>query len=144
MNLTRLVYYSQRNLSEDLNIQELIETSKHNNQHLNLTGMLHFNGDHFIQVIEGGRLEVSSVYHRIARDPRHSNIILLSFEGVRERMFPTWVMGLHQGMDSQTRAAFLRYFATDVVDPESVNVDGLLDVMQDLMATPPAKLAINI
>ena len=144
MNLTRLVYYSQRNPSEELSVDALIETCKRNNQRLNLTGMLHYNGDHFIQVIEGGRVEVSSLYHRIARDPRHTNIILLSCADVRERLFPTWTMGLHQGMDERTRTVFLRYFATDVVNPEVVNVDGLLDALQDLMIAPPSKLAITV
>ncbi|WP_281859634.1 BLUF domain-containing protein [Litoreibacter halocynthiae] len=144
MNLTRLVYYSQRNPSEDLDINALIETCKRNNPRQNLTGLLHYNGDHFIQVIEGGRVEVSALYHRIARDPRHSNIILLSCTDVRERMFPTWSMALHQGMDSQTRKVFLRYFATDMMNPEAVNVDTLLDVLQDLMMETPTKLTISV
>lgn len=144
MNLTRLVYYSQRNPSEDMDINALIETCKRNNPRLNLTGLLHYNGDHFLQVIEGGRVEVSALYHRIARDPRHSNIILLSCSDVRERMFPTWSMGLHQGMDAQTRSIFLRYFSTDVVNPETVNVDTLLDVLQDLMMETPQKLTISV
>ncbi|SFR33219.1 BLUF domain-containing protein [Litoreibacter janthinus] len=144
MNLTRLVYYSQRNPSEDLDIKALIETCKRNNPRLHLTGLLHYNGDHFIQVIEGGRVEVSALYHRISRDPRHSNIILLSCADVRERMFPTWSMALHQGMDEQTRRVFLRYFSTDVVSPETVNVDTLLDVLQDLMMETPTKLTISV
>ena len=134
MNLTRLVYYSQRNPSEKLDAQALIETCRRNNARLNLTGMLHYNGDHFIQVIEGGRVEVSALYHSIARDPRHSNIILLSCMDVRERLFPDWSMGLHQGMNDRTSAIFLRYFSTDVVNPETISVDSLLDVLQDLSA----------
>jgi len=144
MNLTRLVYYSQRNPSEDLDINGLIETCRRNNPRMNLTGLLHYNGDHFLQVIEGGRVEVSALYHRIARDPRHNNIILLACSDVRERMFSTWSMGLHQGMDEQTRAIFLRYFSTDVVNPETVNVDTLLDVLQDLLLETPTKLTISV
>lgn len=83
-------------------------------------------------MLEGGRVEVSALYHRIARDTRHSNIILMGCYDVRERMFPRWSMGLHQGMDDQTRAIYLRYFATDEVNPETVNVESLLDVLQDL------------
>jgi hypothetical protein len=144
MNLTRLVYYSQRNPSEDLDINSLIETCKRNNPPDHLTGFLHYNGDHFIQVIEGGRVEVSALYHRIARDPRHSNIILLSFGDERERMFPTWSMGLHQGMNENARRVFLRYFSTDRINPETVNVETLLDAMQDLMMETPTKLTISV
>ncbi|RLJ41101.1 FAD-dependent sensor of blue light [Litoreibacter meonggei] len=144
MNLTRLVYYSQRNPSEELDTKSLIETCKRNNARLHLTGLLHYNGDHFIQVIEGGRIDVSELYHRIARDPRHANIILLSCTDVRERMFPTWSMALHQGMNAQTRKAFLRYFSTDMVNPETVNVDTLLDALQDMMMETPTKLTISV
>lgn len=103
-----------------------------NNGRLNVSGLLHYDGDHFLQVIEGGRVEVSALYHRIARDTRHSNIIMLSCHDVQERMFPAWSMGLHQGMDTQTREIYLRYFATDDINPETVNVESLLDVLQDL------------
>ena len=132
MKLTRLVYYSQRNPSESLEIDKLIETCQRNNGRMNVSGLLHYNSDHFLQVLEGGRVEVSALYHRIARDTRHSNIILMGCYDVRERMFPRWSMGLHQGMDDQTRAIYLRYFATDEVNPETVNVESLLDVLQDL------------
>ncbi len=134
MNLTRLVYYSQRNPSERLDVAELLKTCQRNNARNNLTGMLHYNGDHFLQVLEGGRAEVSAIYHRIARDPRHSNIILIAASDVRERLFPSWSMGMHEGMSEQTRVIFLRYFASDQVNPETVNVDSLLDVLQDLSA----------
>lgn len=132
MNLVRLVYYSERNPSLNLELRDLIQTCHRNNARLGLTGLLHYNGDHFIQVLEGGRAEVSSLYHRIARDPRHVNIILLSAGDVRERFFPTWSMGLHEGMDDKTRDIFRRYFATETINPEAVNVDSLLDALQDL------------
>jgi hypothetical protein len=97
-----------------------------------VSGLLYYNGDHFLQVLEGERVEVSALYHRIARDTRYSNIILLSCQDVRERIFPAWSMGLHHGMDTQTREIYLRYFATDDVNPETVNVESLLAVLQDL------------
>ena len=132
MNLTRLVYYSQRNPSMSLEMRELMKTCHRNNALANVTGMLHYNGTSFLQVLEGGRAEVSAIYQRIAGDPRHINIILISCMDVRERMFPTWSMGLHEGMDDETRNIFLRYFATNDINPETVSVESLLDVLQDL------------
>ncbi|MEM9973938.1 MAG: BLUF domain-containing protein [Pseudomonadota bacterium] len=134
MILTRLVYYSQRNPSMSMNMQELMATCQRNNAPMNVTGILHFNGNYFLQVLEGGRAEVSSIYHRIAADPRHINIILISCQDVRERIFPTWSMGLHEGMDGETRDIFLRYFANNNVNPEAVSVDSLLDFLQDVSA----------
>ena len=132
MNLTRLVYYSQRNPSMSMEMRELMKTCHRNNSRVNVTGILHYNGNAFLQVLEGGRADVSAIYHRIAADPRHINIILISCSDVRERLFPTWSMGLHEGMDSETRDVFLRYFASNDINPETVNVESLLDVLQDL------------
>lgn len=143
MNLTRLVYYSQRNPSESLEINDLIGTCNRNNGRLNVSGLLHYNGDHFLQVLEGGRVEVSALYHRISRDSRHTNIILLGASDVRERMFAEWSMGLHQGMDDRTRQIYLRYFASDEINPEAVSVESLLDVLQDLAVELAPKVTID-
>lgn len=134
MNLTRLVYYSQRNPSISLNVEELLGICQRNNSAMNVTGILHYNGNYFLQVLEGGRAEVSSIYHRIAADPRHVNIILISCMDVRERIFPTWSMGLHEGMDAETRNIFLRYFPSSTVNPEAVSTESLLDFLQDVSA----------
>ncbi len=132
MNLTRLVYYSQRNPSMDLNMDELLQVCQRNNAPMNVTGMLHYNGNYFLQVLEGGRAEVSSIYHRIAADPRHVNIILISCQDVRERIFPTWSMALQEGLDGETREIFLRYFPSNAVNPEAISTESLLDFMQDV------------
>jgi hypothetical protein len=134
MNLCRLVYYSERNASAPIDMRALIATCHKNNSSRAVTGLLHYNGFYFIQVLEGSRAEVSSIYHRIANDPRHQNLILVSCSDVRERLFPTWSMGLHEGTGNRTREIFLRYFSKDQVDPETINVDSLLDVLQDVAA----------
>jgi hypothetical protein len=132
MKLTRLIYYSQRNPSMSLDLEELHTVAQRNNRPMNVTGILHFNGTYFLQVLEGGRAEVSSIYHRIAADPRHINIILISCSDVRERIFPTWSMGLHEGMDNSTRDIFLRYFPNNSINPEAINAESLLDFLQDV------------
>ncbi len=132
MNLTRLIYYSQRNPSLNIDMHELLGICQRNNSAINVTGMLHYNGNYFLQVLEGGRAEVSSVYHRITTDARHTNIILISCEDVRERVFSNWSMSLHEGLEGETRDIFLRYFPGSVVNPESVRAESLLDFMQDV------------
>lgn len=148
MNLTRLVYYSQSNPSEKLDVSTLVGAYRSNNKRANITGMLHHNGDYFVQVIEGGRVDVSALYQRVAHDARHSNLILLSYTNARERLFPTYPMRLHQGMNEQTRAVFLRYFASEIINPETVDVDCLLDALQDLAlevdAPGQTKLTISV
>lgn len=134
MNICRLVYYSERNPMQPMDLRALIATCHKNNSARSITGLLHHNGTYFIQVLEGARADISATYHRIANDPRHTNPIILSVSDVRERLFPTWSMGLHEGMTDRTREIFLRYFSKELIDPDSVNVDSLLDVLQDISA----------
>jgi hypothetical protein len=134
MNLTRVIYYSERNASVALDVRQLLATCHKNNSRDGLTGFLHYNGFYFMQVLEGGRAPVSATYHRIASDPRHNNIVLINCQDVRERLFPTWSMGLHEGMTDRTKEIFTRYFASNKVDPETINADSLLDVLQDIAA----------
>ena len=132
MNLSRLVYHSQRNRSVALDTKQLIGTAQRCNLRDSLTGMLHFDGQSFIQVLEGGRAELSATFLRIAQDPRHTNLILISCTEVRERLFPSWSMGLHENSDQRVKDTYMRYFAGAKIDPKQVNVDSLLDVLQDL------------
>lgn len=134
MNLCRLVYCSERNASSALDVKDLIRASRKNNGKDTITGILHYNGHYFIQVLEGGRAQLSSTYHRIINDPRHHNIQLISFTDVRERLFSRWSMGLHEDVSERTREIFLRYFPFEQIDPTTVNVDSLLDVLQDMAA----------
>jgi hypothetical protein len=132
MNLSRIIYYSERNAAVSMDLRQLLATSHKNNARDDITGFLHFNGFYFLQVLEGGRASISSCYHRIAADSRHGNIVLLQAGDLGERMFPTWSMGLHEGMNDRTQEIFKRYFATSKIDPESINANSLLDSLLDI------------
>jgi Sensors of blue-light using FAD len=132
MNLSRIVYYSERNPSAAMDLRQLLASCHKNNARDDITGFLHFNGFYFLQVLEGGRAKISACYHRIASDPRHNNIILINAGDVTERLFPSWSMGLHEGMSAQTNDIFKRYFATSKVDPDTISGSSLLDVLVDI------------
>jgi hypothetical protein len=132
MNLSRIIYYSERNAAVSMDIRGLLASAHRNNARDDITGFLHFNGFYFLQVLEGGRAAISSCYHRIAADNRHTNIVLISAGDVGERMFPTWSMGLHEGMNARATDIFKRYFASSKVDPESINANSLLDALLDI------------
>ncbi len=57
-----------------------------------ITGLLVFVDDMFLQVLEGNEKDVKTVFEKISRDARHANIETL-FEGhIAERAFPNWAM----------------------------------------------------
>ncbi len=67
--LVRCLYASR--LSEPLpasHLDQILEQSRRNNPRRGITGLLCFTVDLFVQVIEGGRDEVSELFGTIVRD----------------------------------------------------------------------------
>lgn len=94
MKLVRLVYASkiQVDSADSSVLVKIHEASQKNNLKADITGMLFFGNDYFVQCLEGGRDVVSKVFGKISNDRRHSEITLLSFEEISEREFSNWAM----------------------------------------------------
>lgn len=75
-------------------LQALVEQANNNNRHHDITGSLVYNGGVFLQVLEGGREEVMSLYNHIKEDPRHHKIKTIYFEPAKNRLFSKWFMRL--------------------------------------------------
>lgn len=93
MFLVRLIYASQivGNFSQN-DIQQIIQSAQDNNKRAEVTGLLCFNRKYFLQVLEGSRSQVNALYHHILQDPRHTEVILLSYQEVDQREFDQWHM----------------------------------------------------
>ena len=59
-----------------------------------ITGLLIFNGTHFLQIIEGAPEAIDDLVERLRRDPRHSGLEVRDERDVGERSFPDWSMEL--------------------------------------------------
>lgn len=87
-----IVYISSTLLSE-VELTQIMERSTINNRSLGITGvLLYFNGS-VIEVLEGEKDKVVSLYETISRDPRHSQLIQLYAHSVERRSFPGWFVG---------------------------------------------------
>ncbi|MGZ3184620.1 MAG: BLUF domain-containing protein [Telluria sp.] len=95
MSLHQLVYISQavRKMSlEDLNAIQ--RTAKTNNEPLDVTGSLFYNGGWFLQVLEGPAATLDQLYRKIERDPRHKHSRVLYREPAAFRTFGRWSMNM--------------------------------------------------
>ncbi len=89
----RIKYVSR--FSEELSAAGLTELEAQcvqNNRTRGLTGVLMAAGGLFFQILEGEPEAVDAVFAAIARDPRHSDLLLLSEETAEHRLFPDWAM----------------------------------------------------
>jgi hypothetical protein len=92
--LKRISYISKfsRRLTRD-EIDELAADSAERNRSLGVTGMLMSSGDIFYQVLEGPLDAVDGLFQKIAVDPRHRDVLVLSMQDeVDDRQFPSWAM----------------------------------------------------
>ena len=96
-DLIHIVYlsYSVKELSES-ELNSLLATIRKKNEIQNITGLLLYNDEAFIQVIEGNRETIHQIFDLISKDSRHSNIVKLLEEPITKRAFPDWSMGFRK------------------------------------------------
>ena len=92
MGIYRLIYCSVASDPKNVDLEEILEASHSNNSADNITGMLVYSQGHFLQVIEGDRLALTSLFSRINSDPRHGKVELIAMGEVDFRLFPEWSM----------------------------------------------------
>jgi len=59
-----------------------------------VTGLLVYNGDRFMQIVEGAADAIEDLLQRLSRDPRHANLSVRSDQTVETKSFPDWSMSL--------------------------------------------------
>lgn len=91
--LSQLVYVStrKRNCTAE-EIEKILDSCKRNNPPLEITGVLLYSETKFIQLVEGDAKVIMGLYDRIKKDDRHSNPLMISYNPISEKAFPSWHM----------------------------------------------------
>ncbi|MBV8048052.1 MAG: BLUF domain-containing protein [Paludibacterium sp.] len=102
MSINQLVYISQatRKMSST-ELNDILNTAKSNNQGIDVTGSLFYNGGWFLQVLEGPPATLNALYKKIEKDPRHKNSRILYNEPAKFRTFTRWSMNMTNLDDRQ-------------------------------------------
>ena len=133
--LVRLLYASRATASLDADaLNAIVKQCRLNNPALGVTGVLCFSGGLFMQVLEGGRGVVNRLYNGIVADPRHTDVVLLSYEEIAERRFAGWIMG-QVNLALVNPALLLKYSETETLDPYSVSGRVSMALFEELVAT---------
>lgn len=105
-----LVYLSSAsNLFTDQELVDILTKSRINNSKLGITGLLLYNEGNIIQVLEGEKQAVQSLYNIISQDRRHSGLITMLKGESLERNFPEWSMGF-KSVSSEDWIPFAGFF----------------------------------
>jgi hypothetical protein len=133
--LIRLLYVSRAKAGVDISaMPTILQQSRQNNPDLGITGILCYSGDIYLQVLEGGRANVNSLYNKIAKDPRHTDVVILDYEEVSERCFASWTMG-QVDLARVNPSLLLKYSERPSLDPYAVSGKVSMALLKELIAT---------
>jgi hypothetical protein len=93
--LTQLIYISRAVGPQTTTVTtQILETARAFNKSHGLTGVLCQGKGLYVQVLEGERSVVNSLYRRIAADSRHVDAEIVLFGEIKNRQFKDWSMAL--------------------------------------------------
>ena len=95
MQLTSVTYTSLARLDlEGSDLEDIHRTAREQTALNGVTGLLVFNGTHFLQIIEGAEEAIAELVAKLRRDPRHTGFEIRDQRKVETRSFPDWSMEL--------------------------------------------------
>lgn len=95
MDLTTLTYTSFATLDlTAADLEAIHRSAREHNAMDGITGLLIFNGTHFLQIIEGVPSAIDELVERLRRDPRHNGLEVRDQRAISERSFGGWSMEL--------------------------------------------------
>ncbi|MDY7577829.1 BLUF domain-containing protein [Herbaspirillum sp. RTI4] len=132
--LVRLLYASRAvGTSFASDLQDIMQHSRSNNPARGITGILCHSDEVYMQVLEGGRDAVNTLYSKILRDPRHTDVVLLHYEEINERRYAGWTMG-QANLGKINVSTLLRYSELPELNPHRMSGKNSLAMIDDLMA----------
>ena len=78
---------------EEKDLTNILHQSRHNNPPLGITGVMLYVRGSIIQVLEGERDVLETLYSKIEQDPRHTGISKVFSRPISKRLFADWNMG---------------------------------------------------
>jgi hypothetical protein len=115
-------------------LDSILEQSRANNSPQGITGILCFNDDLFIQVLEGGRDQVCDTYNKIVRDDRHRDVRILTYDEIAERRFGGWTMG-QVNIAKINPSLLLKYSEKAALNPFTCSGRASMALLDELIAT---------
>lgn len=73
-------------------VRTLLDLARQKNAEWDVTGLLCYDHQRFLQIIEGETDVILDLFHSIQNDPRHTNVRILHEGDIEERAFSDWKM----------------------------------------------------
>lgn len=122
--MLQIVYISSATGAADT--AAILAASRRNNARDGITGLLYADGRRFLQALEGEAPAVEAALARIAADPRHRAIVILSSREIEHREFGSWAMAERvEGVDADDFVARVEALVADAAPAVRATFDGM-------------------
>lgn len=97
----QLIYKSQcvTEITPDI-VEDILFAAGRYNDARNITGILLYSENVFLQLLEGAPADIDDLHRRILNDPRHTNIRTIYLGYAEERSYPNWKMRAYSNSES--------------------------------------------
>ena len=93
MKIFQLIYASSATVQFKFGeLKILTDKAAEFNKTKNITGLLVYGNYHFMQILEGPQENINSLYLKIAKDIRHTDLRILDYSQILSRKFSQWAM----------------------------------------------------
>ena len=99
----------------DKNVANILSIARRENRKNNLVGALYYGNGCFFQCLEGRKQDIDALYAKLEKDPRHTELKVLSVQPIQHVGFISWEMKYAQ-IDQEVRA-FLKNHQFGKFDP---------------------------
>ena len=90
-----LIYVSTAEVSMDYEkVMDILQVSWRHNHNSDISGMLIYDDNYFVQLLQGPIHTVDTLYEKISNDTRHNSIELIGSELLARKDVNGWGMGL--------------------------------------------------
>jgi len=124
-------------------MEELLEKARENNQREDITGCLIYYQGRFVQLLEGNKTRIETLYSKIKKDPRHKNVTLFSDDETSKRTFPNWGMAYYPIDENNTNQYEYEQFKrnlilmADLIEPTNVTSKHFWKKIKTMISEPP-------
>lgn len=121
-------------------LRDIVSVSRRNNAHDGVTGYLIFDGDGFLQILEGERDAVDKTFARIERDQRHRETRVIGKTTADQRAFVNWSMAGYLRRPDEA-AIFARHGVEGPIARAELSARQALSLTKALAAAQPEPVA---
>lgn len=129
----QIIYMSRAThpMSDD-ELETLLRKASLNNEQRGITGALVYGDGQFMQIMEGEKDALDTLYATVFRDPRHTDLTKLTDKEISDRSFSSWSMAF-QALSPQQFQDLVGYTPPAKLTEQAHNLSWADDLLFQMM-----------